>query len=140
MDTTEPTQRGRIDPGQAQRAARHAVRSYAIGYALSIAGTLAAAGVVYYCAIAHRVAYSYPIVVAVIVALALFQLVVQLIFFLDLNGRPSSRWNLTAFVFMAIIVSIVVAGSLWIMSNLDYNMTPAAMNAYMLNQVQNNSL
>jgi cytochrome o ubiquinol oxidase operon protein cyoD len=119
---------------------RHAVRSYGIGYGLSIVSTLAAAGAVYYYAVAHRAAYSYPMLVGAIVALAIFQLVVQLVFFLDLNGRRSARWNLTAFVFMAIIVSIVAAGSLWIMSNLDYNMTPAAMNAYMLTQVQNNSL
>lgn len=69
---------------------------------------------------------------AIIVTLAVAQLIVQLIFFLHLGRGKEARWNLVAFLFMLIILVILVAGSLWIMYNLNYNMmSPDQMNSYM---------
>lgn len=62
------------------------------------------------------------VVIPAIVALAVIQFVVQLVFFLHLGRETKPRWNLMAFLFMLMVVFIVVAGSLWIMANLDYNM------------------
>ena len=74
--------------------------------------------------------------IAVLMTLAVVQLSVQLIFFLHVGQEDRPRWNLTALLFMLIILVIVVAGSLWIMNNLNYNMmmTTEQMDAYMMEQ------
>ncbi len=69
--------------------------------------------------------------------IAVVQLFVQLFFFLHLGQESRPRWNLLGFGFAAIVVIIVVVGSLWIMNNLNYNMmTPQAMDQYMRAQSQ----
>lgn len=71
--------------------------------------------------------------IAALVGLAVVQLVVQLIFFLHIGNESRPRWNLTALIFMLIMLIVIVAGSLWIMNNLNYNMmmTPEQMEDYM---------
>jgi cytochrome o ubiquinol oxidase operon protein cyoD len=54
--------------------------------------------------------------------LALVQLLVQVICFLRLNASAEGQWNLMPFLFALLVVLILVAGSLWIMYNLNYNM------------------
>lgn len=73
---------------------------------------------------------------ALLMGLATIQLVVQLVFFLHLGSEARPRWNLTALIFMAIILVVIVAGSLWIMNNLNYNMmmTSDQMDEYMKTQ------
>jgi cytochrome o ubiquinol oxidase operon protein cyoD len=62
---------------------------------------------------------------------AVVQLLVQLVLFLHLGQESKPRWNTIAFLFAALVVLIVVIGSLWIMANLDYNvMTPAETDQY----------
>ena len=67
---------------------------------------------------------------------AVSQLIVQLVFFLHLGRESKPRWNMLMFLFALLVVIIVVAGSLWIMDNLDYNMMPHQMDQYMLEQGQ----
>lgn len=59
---------------------------------------------------------------AALSSLAIAQLIVQSLCFLRLNSSPEGRWNLFPFLFTALIISILVGGSLWIMYNLNYNM------------------
>ena len=103
--------------------------SYALGYGLSLLLTLAAFGVVF------SGAQSFEIVMPVIVVLAVGQLFVQLIFFLHLD-RKSSHWNAGALALTALIVLLIVGGTLWIMYNLNLNMAmdPAQVAAYMHDQ------
>ncbi len=54
-------------------------------------------------------------------ALAVTQLLVQLLFFLHLGRESKPRWNLIVLAFAVMVVVIVVFGSLWIMKNLQYN-------------------
>lgn len=96
------------------------LRSYAIGYILSIALTLEAFVIV------RNHTFSVGVAAIVILALAIVQLLVQLFFFLHLDKAFKAPWNIIVFSFMALVVSIVVFGSLWIMSNLDYHMTSPA--------------
>ncbi|MGL6152517.1 MAG: cytochrome o ubiquinol oxidase subunit IV [Aeromonas sobria] len=56
------------------------------------------------------------------VGMAVVQIFVHLIFFLHMNSSSEERWNLVALVFTVLIIAIVVAGSLWIMYNLNINM------------------
>lgn len=53
--------------------------------------------------------------------LALIQFFVQMLFFLHLGRETKPRWKLVAFWFMTLIVVVLVFGSLWIMTNLDYH-------------------
>lgn len=55
-------------------------------------------------------------------ALAVVQLIVQVVCFLRLNVSAEGRWNLMPFLFVILLVGILVCGSLWIMYNCNYNM------------------
>ncbi len=103
-------------------------RGYIAGFVLSLLLTALA-----YLVVVKEVVAS-DLVIPVIAALAVVQLIVQLIFFLHLGGEAKPRWNLMAFLFMILVVVIIVVGSIWIMANLDYNMMSQDMDAYMTSQ------
>lgn len=92
------------------------LRTYAIGFMLSCALTVAAYLIVVYPNFPTR------ILVAEIVALAIMQLLVQLVYFLHLDKEGKPRWNLVTFLFALMVVLILVFGSLWIMTHLNYHM------------------
>lgn len=102
--------------------------SYVSGYVLSLYLTVTA-----YLIVAHHLFSNHRLVVSV-VGLALIQFVVQLLFFLHLGQETKPRWKLLVLLFMLAIVSILVFGSLWIMNNLNYRMTPVQVNSYMKSQ------
>ena len=54
--------------------------------------------------------------------MAVIQIFVHLVYFLHMNTSSEERWNLIALAFTALIIAIVVVGSLWIMYNLNINM------------------
>ena len=58
--------------------------------------------------------------------LAIAQMGVHLVFFLHITTGPDNTNNVLALAFGVLIVILVVAGSLWIMTNLNDNMMPAA--------------
>jgi cytochrome o ubiquinol oxidase subunit IV len=49
---------------------------------------------------------------------------VHLVFFLHITTGPDNTNNVLALAFGVLIVTLVVAGSLWIMANLNANMMP----------------
>jgi cytochrome o ubiquinol oxidase operon protein cyoD len=51
---------------------------------------------------------------------------VHLVFFLHITTGPDNTNNVLALAFGVLIVTIVAAGSLWIMANLNDNMLPPA--------------
>ena len=107
------------------------IRSYTIGFVLSILLTLAA----YFAVVKHM--FAGWILIAIIMGYALTQFVVQLIFFLHLGRESKPRWNLVMLLSTVAVVLIIVVGSLWITSHLDRyhpSMTPAQMDTYMRNQ------
>jgi len=106
------------------------VASYVIGFIMAVALTLIA-----YCIVVNHLLSGMTLAV-VLMGLAAVQLLVQLVFFLHLGRDKKSRWNVASFYFMAMVLLIVVVGSLWIMNNLNYNMmmTPEQMNEYMLKE------
>ena len=65
--------------------------------------------------------------------LAIAQMGVHLVFFLHISTGPDSSNNVLAVAFGVLIVFLVVAGSLWIMADLNTNMMPATemMNMHM---------
>ena len=65
--------------------------------------------------------------------LAIAQMGIHLVFFLHITTGPDNTNNVLALAFGVLIVAIVVAGSLWIMSDLNSNMMPSPelMNLHM---------
>jgi cytochrome o ubiquinol oxidase operon protein cyoD len=102
----------------AQRALRAGLVSYLIGLGLAVALTLAS-----FWAAGTNLIWSPGVPIALAV-LAIAQMGVHLVFFLHISSSPDNTNNILALAFGILIVSLVVAGSLWIMANLDANMLP----------------
>jgi cytochrome o ubiquinol oxidase operon protein cyoD len=51
---------------------------------------------------------------------------IHLVFFLHINTAPDNTNNVLALAFGVLIVTLVVTGSLWIMTNLNDQMMPPA--------------
>ena len=97
-------------------ASHGSVKSYAIGFILSVILTLIPFGLVMYPTLPKS------ITLMIVLAFAVIQVLVHLVYFLHMNSKSDEGWNLTAFIFTVIIIAIVVVGSIWIMWNLNYNM------------------
>jgi len=65
--------------------------------------------------------------------LAIAQMGIHLVFFLHITTGPDNTNNILALAFGLLIVILVIAGSLWIMADLNANMTmpPELMNLQM---------
>jgi cytochrome o ubiquinol oxidase operon protein cyoD len=98
-------------------------KSYIIGFLLAIALTVVPFGLV----MTHA-SIGTPLLVAVF---ALAQICVHIVYFLHVNRSEEQRWNLMALVFTAIVVCIILGGSIWIMHNLYINMMPGMMQGSM---------
>lgn len=100
--------------------------SYVVGFVLSVVTTLIA-----YFFVVNEL-WPKEVLTYVVLGIAVVQLVVQMVFFLHI-GR-GTRWKTLTFAFTAIIVLILVIGSIWVMDNLNYNMmhmSPDEMHQYM---------
>ncbi|MFS2222450.1 cytochrome o ubiquinol oxidase subunit IV [Pantoea sp. B65] len=97
-------------------AAHGSLKSYMIGFVLSIILTAIPFWMVMDGAASHST------ILAVVLVCAVVQVIVHLGYFLHLNTKTEDGWNMIAFVFAALIILIVVVGSIWIMWNLNYNM------------------
>jgi cytochrome o ubiquinol oxidase operon protein cyoD len=65
-----------------------------------------------------------PSIPVALVVLAIAQMGVHLVFFLHITSGPDNTNNVLALAFGLLIVILLMAGSLWIMSNLNHNMMP----------------
>ncbi|MGH7157189.1 MAG: cytochrome o ubiquinol oxidase subunit IV [Candidatus Saccharimonadales bacterium] len=108
--------------------------TYTAGFILSLSLTSFSFYLVHRHVASGHVSPTDKFMVIALSVLAVTQLFVQLIFFLHLDRESKPRWNLTVLMFALIVVFIIVAGSLWIMYHLNYNMSPQQMNNYMLRQ------
>ena len=57
-----------------------------------------------------------------LIVLAFAQIGVHLVFFLHLGSGPESTNNILALAFGVLVVFLVIAGSIWIIANLNWNM------------------
>lgn len=99
------------------------VKSYVVGMLLSLVLTFASFGVV----MTHVVPRSMGL--TAVVVLCAVQLVVQLRYFLHLGSSADQRANTGIFFCTALLIVIIVAGSLWVIHNANVNMTPTQMSA-----------
>lgn len=92
-------------------------KQYTIGFVLSVVLTVLAF-------ISINWDYSTYSIIFILMVLAITQLFVQLVFFLHMNKEQYPRWNLMMLLLAAWFVIAIVLGSIWIMDNLNYNMSP----------------
>ncbi|MBY6091615.1 cytochrome o ubiquinol oxidase subunit IV [Pseudooceanicola sp. 502str34] len=62
--------------------------------------------------------------VGIIMGLGAVQIIVHLVYFLHINSSVEEGWTMAATVFSVVILGIVLAGSLWVMHNMNENMMP----------------
>jgi cytochrome o ubiquinol oxidase operon protein cyoD len=92
------------------------LRPYVIGFVLALVLTAIPFALV----VGHVVP---PFAALVIIAiLAVIQVAVHLRFFLHIDLRSTPRENLIALAFAALLIFVMVGGSLWIMINLNARM------------------
>ena len=103
--------------GHDDHAADHgSLKSYIIGFVLSLLLTFGSFGLVMNGALSHTAT------IIGVVALCVLQLLVQLAYFLQMGASKSARDNLATFVFTVLIIAIIVGGSAWVLYNMNVNM------------------
>src|SRR5260370_615184 len=103
-------------PCSPSRLARHLSSSPGLG--LAVLATIASF-------VVAQTDLLWPPDIAVgLVLLAIAQIGVRLVFFLQLGSGPDNTNNILALAFGILIVFLVIAGSMWIISNLNANMAP----------------
>ena len=60
----------------------------------------------------------------VIMAFAVVQIVVHMIYFLHMNTKSEGGWTFMALIFTVVVLLITLSGSLWVMYNMNKNMMP----------------
>lgn len=76
------------------------------------------------------------LIAAGLLFLALLQMAVQLYFFLHLSEEKKPRWKSVSLLFTIGVVLIVVCGSIWVMTHLNYNMgmSPEQMKEHIIKE------
>ncbi len=90
-----------------------------IGFLLSALCTLGA-----YYIVADQLLRPWMFLV-VVAGLGFIQMVVQFVFFFHIGVESKPRWNLLMLLFMALVVFLIIGGSIWIMNNLNSYMMPS---------------
>ena len=105
-------------PGVEEHESTASYLSYTVGLALAVAATIASF-------IVSQTNLLWPPGIPVgLIVLALAQIGVHLVFFLHLGSGSDSTNNILALAFGVLIVFLIIAGSVWIITNLNSNMMP----------------
>jgi len=120
---TERTEDGREDaaPGEGSSGARGTsgdISGYTMGLALAALLTFLSF------VVADSEVIWHPAIPAALIALAIAQMGVHLVFFLHITSGPDNANNSLALAFGVFIVVLVIFGSIWIMGHLNHNMMP----------------
>ena len=104
------------EEGEGLEGIREGVRSYVLGLAIAIVLTIAS----FWVARTHII-YGPSIPVA-LVALAIAQMGIHLVFFLHITTAPDNTNNVLALAFGMLIVFVLVFGTAWVMVHMNHNM------------------
>jgi cytochrome o ubiquinol oxidase operon protein cyoD len=105
-------------PGVEEHEPTASYLSYTAGLGLAILATIASF------VVAQTDLLWAPGVPVGLVVLALAQIGIHIVFFLHLGSGSDSTNNILALAFGVLIVFLVIAGSVWIIANLNSNMMP----------------
>lgn len=92
------------------------VKSYMIGFVLSIILTAIPFGLVMFPSLPKN------LTVLVVVAMAMIQVVVHLVYFLHMDRSKGQRNNVSTFLFTVMVIALLVGLSLWIMFSIHAEM------------------
>ncbi|HET6914386.1 MAG TPA: cytochrome o ubiquinol oxidase subunit IV [Rhodanobacteraceae bacterium] len=95
------------------------LRGYLTGFVLAAILTV----IPFWLVMGHVIANK-PLLILAILALAVVQIFVHIVFFLHLDTRSESGWNMMTFIFTAVLVIIVLGASIWVMYAENANMMP----------------
>ena len=98
-------------------ASHGSVKSYLIGFVLAAILTIIPFWVVMTGGLSSGLATGLVILVC-----GVLQLLVHLVFFLHLDRSSAQRWNVNVGLFTLVMIGIIVAGTLWVMWNMNYFM------------------
>jgi cytochrome o ubiquinol oxidase operon protein cyoD len=107
------------ESGRGEAREHGTMTSYVIGFLLSLVFT----AIPYYMVVHHTV--SGTVLLGTILGFAFLQMAVQIFFFLHLGRGPKPLYNVGFFAGTFGAILVVVVGSVFIMSHLHHNMTPA---------------
>lgn len=116
MSETE-RDKGDVAPGESEE---HVDKISTYVFGLALAGVLTVMSF----AFAGTSLVWAPAIPAALIALAIAQMGVHLVFFLHIDTGPDNTNNTLALAFGVLIVFLVVAGSVWIMGHLNASMIP----------------
>ena len=97
-------------------AAHGSVKEYVVGLLLSIVLTVIPFG------LAMTGVLPTGPTIAIVLVCGVAQMLVQLIFFLHMNGKSEQLWNTASAILVFILVAILVVGSIWVIQHLNHNM------------------
>ena len=95
------------------------IKSYLIGFLLSVVLTA-----IPFWLVMTNVFTNAGTTAFVILAFAVVQIFVHMIFFLPMNTKSEGGWNMLALIFTLVLLVIMLAGSLWVMYHMNANMMP----------------
>ena len=96
------------------------LRDYVIGFLVSVVLTA-----IPFWLVMGGPPMSRGVIAFIVIAFAVVQMIVHIVYFLHLKAGSEDGWNMTSLVFTLILVVITLAGSIWVMYHLDTNMMPA---------------
>ena len=110
---------GDVAPGQDSESGGQQISTYAVGLGLAALMTIFSFALPSMSSVIWA-----PAIPAALIAMAIAQMGVHLVFFLHIDTGPDNTNNSLALAFGVLIVFLVVAGSVWIMGHLNGNMMP----------------
>jgi cytochrome o ubiquinol oxidase subunit IV len=96
-------------------------RGYMTGFVLAVILT-----VIPFFVVMARPIESAGYTAAIVLACALAQILVHMVYFLHMTPKAEDGWLLISTIFTIVLVVITLAGSLWIVFHLNSNMMPGA--------------
>ena len=107
------------DPHADDSAAHGSLKSYTIGFVLSVILTA-----IPFWIVMDKVFDRSTTTALVILGFAAVQIVVHMIYFLHMSAKSEGGWTMLALIFTITLVVITLSGSLWVMFHLKSNMMP----------------
>ena len=95
------------------------LKGYAIGFVLSVILTA-----IPFWLVMGKVIPSPSTTAIILLGFAVVQILVHMVYFLHLDAKSEGGWNMLAVIFTAVLLIILLAGSLWVMYHMNANMMP----------------
>lgn len=95
------------------------VKGYLAGFCLSVILTA-----IPFWLVMGKVLPTSGVTALTVLGFAMVQIIVHMIYFLHMNTRVEGGWSMLALLFTAVLVLIMLSGSIWVMYHLNANMMP----------------